>query len=127
MKLKRTTAILLSVILLFGAVAPAVSAAEPAADSEPSAAVTALEKVGGMLGNLLGHMLKIITFTDESRIRKAEPRDAAGQKCEIALFSGAAEQTLTGPQSVGSETWLLLGACFLVLFLGIFYAVKYKV
>ena len=106
MKLKRTTAILLSVILLFGAVAPAVSAAEPAADSEPSAAVTALEKVGGMLGNLLGHMLKIITFTDESRIRKAEPRDAAGQKSDTALFTGAAEQSLS------AETWRMTELTF---------------
>ena len=99
MKLKRTIAILLSVILLFGAVAPAVSASDTDAVNGPSSAVTALEQVGGMLGSLLGQMLKLVTFTDESRIRKADKRDAAGTASGTALFSGAAEQTLT------AETW----------------------
>ena len=99
MKLKRTTAIFLSVILLLGAVAPSTSATDPAAVSKPSAAVTALEKTCGMLGSLLGRLLKLITFTDESRIRKADKRDAAGTASGTALFSGAAEQTLT------AETW----------------------
>ena len=99
MKLKRTTAILLSVILLFGAASPSAFASETAEAGEPSAAVTALEKAGGMLGNLLGHLLKIVTFTDESRIKKAPVRDAAGQKCDSALFTGEAQQTLF------AETW----------------------
>ena len=95
--MKKTIAILLTAILLAGSALPTTLAAGDA--PAPSAAAVTFEKTVGMLGSLLGHMLKIITFTDESRIRKAAVRDAAGQKSDTALFSGAAEQTLS------AETW----------------------
>ena len=97
--MKRTTAFFLSAVLLLGAAAPCMSAAAADAASEPTNIVLHAEKLGGVLGNLLGHVLKLITFTDESRIQKAEPRDAAGQASGKPLFTGEAEQTLT------AETW----------------------
>ncbi len=97
--MKRSIALFLAVALLLGASSRSAFAAGADKGNGPSAAVTELEKIGGALGSLLGRMLKILTFTDESRIRKAEKRDAAGQKSDTALFSGAAEQTLS------AETW----------------------
>ena len=97
--MKRSIAFILAVILLFGATAPCACAVGADTENGPSAAVIALEKTGGALGSLLGRMLKLVTFTDESRIKKAAARDAAGQKSDTALFTGAAEQTLS------AETW----------------------
>ena len=95
---KRLTAFLLAVILLFGAAAPAY-AAGARENAAPPAAVLTAERLGGALGSVLGRLLKLVTFTDESRIQKAKPRDAAGQASNASLFTGAAEQTLT------AETW----------------------
>ena len=103
--MKRLISLVLSVILLLGMFAPGAAATERTVD-EPTAAELILEKTLGTLGNLLGHIVKIITLTDESRIKKACPRDAAGEACGTALFDGAAEQTLT------SETWLPLELAF---------------
>ncbi len=99
MKLKRTIALVLSVILLMTAVAPSVFAADGHEAAQPSSAVLNLEKIGGGIGNLFGWFLKLITFTDESRHEKAQPRDAAGEASDAALFDGEAEQTLA------AETW----------------------
>ncbi len=97
--MKRTISLILCAVLLFGALAPqALAAAENEANA-PNAAVISMEKLGGMLGSALGRILKTVSFSDESRIAKAAPRDAAGQKSSAALFTGAAEQTLT------AETW----------------------
>ena len=103
--MKRGVALILSGILLLGMLAPCAAAAQRSAD-EPSAVVLNLEKVRGAFGNLLGHMVKLLTLKDESRIKKAEPRGAAGEACGTALFDGAAEQTLT------SETWLPVELAF---------------
>ena len=65
--MKRTTAFFLSAVLLLGAAAPCMSAAAADAASEPTNIVLHAEKLGGVLGNLLGHVLKLITFTDESK------------------------------------------------------------
>ena len=97
--MKRSIALSLSMILLFGAFSTCAAAAGAGTEPGPSAAAAAFEKAGGALGSLLGRLVKLITFTDESRIKKAEARDAAGQASDTALFSGAAEQTLT------AETW----------------------
>lgn len=97
--MKRSIAFFLSVVLLFGAFSHCASASCEDAENGPSAAVTAFEKAGGVLGNLVGWMLKLVTFTDEARIKKAAARDAAGQKSDTALFAGAAQQTLS------AETW----------------------
>lgn len=97
--MKRSIALFLSVIILFGAAASCTSAAGADTENGPSAAVMALEKAGGALGSLLGQLLKLVTFTDESRIKKAAARDAAGQASDTALFSGVTEQTLS------AETW----------------------
>ena len=104
--MKRATVFFLSVILLFSAISPSVSAAAATAANEPSGFVLRMEKLGGTIGNVLGHLLKIMTFTDESRIKKASPRDAAGQESSTPLFTGAAEQTLS------AETWRAVELCF---------------
>ena len=95
--MKRTIALVLTVLLLFGVAVPTALAASAA--NGPSAAALQLERVLGTAGSLLGRIVKLVTFTDESRIKKAEPRDAAGQASDFALFNGEAEQTLT------AETW----------------------
>ena len=104
--MKRTAALFLSVIILFGTATPNVFAAAGGTANQPSEAVIGLEKLGGALGSVAGRLLNIVTFTDESRIRKAQPRDAAGQKSSAALFTGAAEQTLS------AETWRAVELCF---------------
>lgn len=104
--MKRTIAFFLSAILLIGMAAPTVLAAAANAANEPSQFVIRLEKLGGMFGSLLGRMLKIVTFSDESRIQKAQPRGAPGQESDTALFTGAAEQTLS------AETWRVIELCF---------------
>lgn len=99
MKLKRKAALLLSAVLLLSAAMPFASAASAGAADEPTAAAVSLERLGGAFGNLLGRLLKLITFTDESRIHHAKARDAAGKASAAALFDGEAEQSLT------AETW----------------------
>ncbi len=39
---------------------------------------------------------------------------------------GDAEEIPTGPRPVNSETWIMLGACALVLILGLLFAIRYK-
>ena len=95
--MNRTIALVLTALLLIGAAAPAAYAANEA--DGPSSAALQLERFLGAAGSLLGRMLKLITFTDEARIKKAEPRDAAGQASDSPLFNGEAEQTLR------AETW----------------------
>ncbi len=85
--------------MLFTAAAPVIAAGADSAASAVPKAVSSLEQVKGIFGNLLGWALKVVTFTDESRIKKAPSREEAGEKSGAALFSGAAEQTLT------AETW----------------------
>ena len=97
--MKKFVAQFLAVVMMLGAFAPFAYSADEREIAEPSAAYMNLERAGGAAGNLLGWFLKLITFTDESRHEKAEPRDAAGQKSDSALFSGEAEQTLD------AETW----------------------
>lgn len=97
--MKKTIALILSVVLLFGAVSLNAGASSADANDAPNAAVQTLEKLGGMLGNVLGRILKVITFTDESRFKKAGERAPVWQKSGKALFSGAAEQTLA------AESW----------------------
>ena len=84
-------------LLLFGALSPCVFAADTA--SAPGTATLAFARTGGAIANVLGQLLKLITLTDESRIKKAAPRDAAGTASGKALFAGDAEQSLT------AETW----------------------
>ena len=97
--MKRLIALLLSAVLALGMLTPGVFAADGNVTNEPPAALMAAEKAMGAVGSLLGHLVKILTFTDEARIKKAAPRDAAGQERDAVLFSGAAQQTLT------AETW----------------------
>ena len=98
--MKRIIALLIAAVLLFSAAGLPVFAADEGTDfpSVPQS-VLSLEQVTGVFGNLLGRILKVVTFTDESRIKKAAARDAAGQQSDTALFTGEAEQTLT------AETW----------------------
>ena len=98
--MKRTTAIFLSVAIILSTTVVGFSANEENSEKEPGAALLTLEKIAGNAGNLFGKVLKLITFTDESRIEKAEPRDAAGENSNTALFSGEAEQILK------AETWV---------------------
>ena len=98
--MKKTVALMMTAVLLFTAMVLPVRATDA---GEASAAVPqtvlTFEKLIGTLGSLVGRMLKLMTFTDESRIKKAEHRAAAGAESSTALFSGAAEQTLR------AETW----------------------
>ncbi len=103
--MKRTVSLVLSLLLLFGAAVPA-SAAGKNAEKEPSAAVNAMEKIGGVLGSLVGRLIKTVTFTDEARIQKAPARAAAGAESGAALFSGAAEQTRS------AEAWRVVELSF---------------
>ena len=95
--MKKTISILLCVLLLGSVLAVPSLAADTA--PAPSSAALAFERTGGAIANVLGQLLKLITLTDESRIKKTSPRDAAGQVSDKALFSCDAEQTLT------AETW----------------------
>ncbi len=95
---KRILALLLAALLCF-CCSSAVFAADGNGTPEPSAAIFGLEHTGGAIANVLGQALKLITLTDESRIKKAEPRKAAGQESDMALFTEKPEQTLF------AETW----------------------
>ena len=98
--MKQTVAIILSLIMILGIGTPLVIAADTRGDApKPDDASVNFEKAGGAAGSLLGQLLKLITFTDESRIKKAEPRGAAGEQSNTPLFIGDAEQTLI------AETW----------------------
>jgi len=58
---------------------------------------------GGAIANVLGQMLKGITLKDESRIKKAAPRDKAGMPCDDALFDGNAAQTAISVSCITSS------------------------
>lgn len=105
-RIKRFVSFSLAVTLLFCAALPAASADQTNDAARPSASTLFFERVGGALGSVLGRALKTVTFTDEARIKKAEKREPAGQKHGEALFSGAAEQTLS------AETWRLAELSF---------------
>ena len=99
-KMKKTIALLVAAILLLSSAGlPVFASGEGHSSPDVPQSVLLLEQVTGVFGNLLGKLVRLITFTDESRIKKAPVRDAAGQKSESALFSGEAEQTLS------AETW----------------------
>ena len=102
--MKRTLAFLLSMLLLVGVLTPCAFAADTA--TTPSTATLAFERTGGAIANVLGQLLKVITLSDESRIKKANPRDAAGTASDEALFAGEAEQTLS------AETWRAIELSF---------------
>ena len=102
--MKKSIALVLSMLLLFGALSPCAFAADTA--STPGTATLAFARTGGAIANVLGQLLKLITLTDESRIQKAAPRAAAGTPCDDALFDGDAEQTLT------AETWRMVELSF---------------
>ena len=102
--MKRIFALFVSVFLLFGALSPCAFAADTA--TAPDTATLTFERTGGAMGNVLGQVLKLITLTDESRIRKADPREPAGTTSDKALFDGEADQTLT------AETWRMVELSF---------------
>jgi hypothetical protein len=101
--MKRFSSAILAAAILVCCAFPVISSGTSESNTDISVpdTVTGFEKIAGVFGNVFGHFLKIITFTDESRIKKAEPRDAAGEKSSENLFSGEAEQTLS------AETWHL--------------------
>ena len=96
-KMKRTLAILVSILLLVSALLLCVSFANRAA--APGRGSFMFERVGGVFANSLGRVIKAVTFTDETKFKKAAPRDPAGEASDTPLFTGEAEQTLT------AETW----------------------
>ena len=49
-----------------------------------------------------------------------------GQTSAEQSVDDAVVETLAGPQLVSSDTWIMVGACLLVLLLGILYAVAYR-
>ena len=102
--MKKTLALVVSVLLLCGVLTPCAFAADTAA--APGGATLAFERTGGAIANVLGQLLKLITLTDESRIQKAAPRDKAGTASDKALFAGDAEQALT------AETWRMVELSF---------------
>lgn len=98
--MKKIIALLIAATLLFSAAGlPVFASSEGHNSPDVPQSVSALAQTGGFFGNLLGRLVKLITFTDESRIKKAEPRAATGKGSDTALFSGASEQTLD------AETW----------------------
>ncbi len=104
--MKRTVAVIVSLIMILGAAVPVISAAGTNDKNEPGSAELGFEKAGGAAGSLLGQLLKLITFTDESRIVRAKSRPAAGEVSGAALFSGKADQTLS------AETWRMVELSF---------------
>ena len=102
--MKRWIVFFLSAIFIYSVLTPCALAADT--QTAPGTATLAFERGGGVIANMLGHLLKVITLTDESRIKKASPREAAGQASDTALFSGEAEQTLT------AETWRVVELSF---------------
>ncbi|MBQ6268333.1 MAG: DUF4038 domain-containing protein [Clostridia bacterium] len=100
--MKRIVSIIIIVIMLTGIAVPCAYSADKVNEAEPSSLTVLLEKIGGATGCLFGRILKSITFTDETRIKKAKPREAAGEKSGTPLFSGDAEQTLS------AETWCMV-------------------
>ncbi|MBR6702546.1 MAG: DUF5060 domain-containing protein, partial [Clostridia bacterium] len=105
--MKRVVSLLLSAVIIAGTAVPLLSASAAGNGEEPSGAVMSAEKAGGVAGSIFGYFLKLITFTDESRIKKAQPRDAGGEKSGESLFSGDAEQTLS------AETWQMTELSFI--------------
>ncbi len=97
--MKRILSLFIVSIIISGAAVPYAFASGESNASQPSGAVMFFEKAGGVVANIFGRILKAVTFSDESRIEKAEPRDAAGEKSDSPLFTGEAEQTLS------AETW----------------------
>ncbi len=76
--MKRLAALFLSAVLMFGVLAPGAYAADASSTAGTPRAVTlAFESTGGAIASLLSRVLKLVTFTDESRIKKAASRDAA--------------------------------------------------
>lgn len=96
---KRMLALFLSVLMSFGAVMPIASAADGSVAATPSSVALNFEKTVGALVCLLGRLVKLVTFSDESRIQKAGPRPEAWSPSGANLFTGEAEQSLT------AETW----------------------
>ena len=94
--IKKTISLAVAAALLFASFVPAYAKDSDAAVSKT---VLAFEKTTGVLGSLFGQVLKLITFTDESRIKKADKRAAPGRESSDALFSGDAEKSLS------AETW----------------------
>ena len=105
--MKKIIALLIAAILLFSATGlPVFASGEGHNSPDVPQSILSLEQVTGFFGNLLGRFVKLITFTDESRIKKAAARNAAGQQSDTALFSGEAEQTLS------AETWRAIELSF---------------
>ena len=102
--MKKALSLVLSMLLLCGVLSPCVAAADTA--TTPGTATLTFERTGGAIANVLGQLLKVITLSDESRIKKASPRDAAGVLSEKTLFNGSAEQALT------AETWRMVELSF---------------
>ena len=102
--MKKTLALVVSVLLLCGVLTPCAFAVDTA--TTPGTATLTFERTGGAIANVLGQLLKLITLTDESRIQKAAPRDKAGTASDKALFAGDAEQALT------AETWRMVELSF---------------
>ena len=98
--MKKKIALILAGVLLFTAAVLPVGAAGGEADSSNvPQSVLSFEKTKGAAVNILGRFVKLITFTDESRVKKTAAREPAGTESDAALFSGAAEQSLS------AETW----------------------
>ena len=105
--MKKIIALLIAAILLFSATGlPVFASGEGHNSPDVPQSILSLEQVTGVFGNLLGRFIKLITFTDESRIKKAAARNAAGQQSDTALFSDEAEQTLS------AETWRAIELSF---------------
>ena len=67
-------------------------------------------------------------FASPTDLRGGQQRPGFGQMQDMreAAEAPAEEAAVSGPQTVSGTTWVMLGACALVLILGILFAVKYR-
>ena len=68
--MKKALSLVLSMLLLCGVLSPCAFAADTA--TTPGTATLTFERTGGAIANVLGQLLKVITLSDESRIKKGE-------------------------------------------------------
>ncbi len=112
--LKKTAAFITACILLFncsftlislGAYKSDVNEAD-SSGFQVSESAMSFEKIAGVFGSFFGRILSAVTFTDESRIAKAQPRPGAWKESSAALFDTQAQKSLT------AETWRAIEMSF---------------
>ncbi len=105
--MKKKVVLIIAAVLLFSVIALPLAAGFRKSDSPlVPQSVFLLEESTGALGNLLGRLARMVTFTDETRIKKAEPAEENWVGQTEPLFDGKAEQKLS------VQTWCMAELTF---------------